>query len=244
MSNDDIKIFKTFDEILFFLKELFREIITDSIAQRGRCTIALSGGSTPRQFYESLSVEKNLPWNKIHFFIVDERFVAEGSDDHNFTMMRRALFDKIGIDSLNLHVVDTAQPTSKTAAEKYNLELQNYFHASTASPFPSFDLILLGIGTDGHTASLFPGSDALKERSKLAIDSKSGFHPHERITLTFPVLENAENLLFLAAGSEKQSILKRIFIENENLPAAMIRLKTGKRLFVFDSAAADDLRKN
>jgi 6-phosphogluconolactonase len=244
LSPDNMKILQTRDEINYFLKEFLRGIVEESIAQTGRCTVALSGGSTPRSFYEFLSAENNFPWNKIHFFIVDERFIDEESNDHNFTMMRSALFDRIDIDPQNLHPIDTTQSTSKAAAEKYDCDLQDFFRLNPSDPFPSFDLILLGIGTDGHTASLFPGSDALLERNKCAIDSTTDALPHERITMTFPVLDNAKNLVFVATGSEKQEILKRIFIDHEILPASMIQSKTGKILFVFDSDAAQKLPKN
>jgi 6-phosphogluconolactonase len=243
-SHNEIKIFNTRDEINSFLAEFLRRIVTASISQSGQCTVALSGGSTPRFFYEYLALEKYFPWDKIHFFIVDERFVNEGSNDHNFTMMRRTLFARIAIDPQNLHPIDTTQSSSKAAAEKYDRELQDFFSLSRSDPFPSFDLILLGIGTDGHTASLFPGSDALLERNKCAIDSGTDAVPHERITMTFPVLDNAKNLVFVATGSEKQNILRRIFIDREILPASMIQSKTGKILFVCDSDAAQKLPKN
>jgi 6-phosphogluconolactonase len=238
---ENIRIFKTATKINKFLTSYLIEIINNSIKNTGQCTITLSGGNTPLRLYEKLSKVKNLNWNKIHFFMADERFVEIGDKNNNYSSIKSILFDKINIPEKNIHFIDTNLKTAGESADKYNEELQEFFKTSELKSYPDFDIIILGIGTDGHTASLFPNSESLNESVKFAVNSKPEQIPFERITLTIPVLNNSKNVFFIVTGDGKNTILKRILSEKENLPASKIHPVKGNLLFILDKAAAEGI---
>ena len=239
----EIRIFKDMDGITDFAIEKWDAISGKEITNKGCFTVALSGGGTPVALYRKLSGEKTLPWHKTHVFVVDERFVPYESDENNYHMISRILLRHVNIPAKNIHPVLTSVLTPRTSAAKYEEDLISYFKSSRKKP-PQFDLVLLGIGEDGHTASLFPGAPCLKEtmRNVVAV-IPSDKSKRERITLTLPVINNSKNIIFLATGENKAGIIKKVIEENTSLPAAMVKPQTGKLIFLLDEAAGSLLSR-
>ncbi|MDY6803311.1 MAG: 6-phosphogluconolactonase [Cyanobacteriota bacterium] len=181
----------------------------EAIASRGRCTIALSGGSTPKPLYSALAAE-DLPWDKIYIFWGDERYVPVDSPESNQKMARDLWLNKVDIPEANIYPMPTTGGDPAADAAKHEAELQEFFQVSPGE-FPSFDLILLGMGDDGHTASLFPHTDALKVSDRLITVGAKEDQP--RITFTIPLINNARCVVFVVAGASKQPALDRIFAE-------------------------------
>ncbi len=219
-------------------QEIIISHIQKAIKDKDRFTIALSGGSTPKPLYEALSNE-SLPWSKIHVFWGDERYVPATHQDSNQLMARQAWLDKIEIPDSNIHPMNTSAGDPQQDAEKYEAELRNVF--STEAEFPTFDLILLGMGDDGHTASLFPHTEALKVSDRLiAIGNKDG---QPRLTFTVPLINHADCVVFMVAGENKRPALKEIFApqgDSTQYPARLIQPQ-GELLWLLDYAAGGDL---
>jgi 6-phosphogluconolactonase len=205
-----------------------------AVGERGRFTWALAGGSTPRALYHLLAGDpyrERMPWNAIHFFWGDERHVPPDHPDSNFRMAREAMLDAVPVPPENIHRVPAEEPDARRAAAAYEAALRSFF-ALASGEFPRFDLILLGLGKEGHTASLFPGSDVLHERERLEA------HKTFRITLTPPVLNHARRTMFLVSGEEKAEALRAVLEgerEPERYPAQIVE---GNRLWMVDRSAA------
>ena len=201
--------------------------------------ICLAGGSTPKRLYELLSASPlvfDVPWHKVHWFFGDERFVPHSHENSNARMVTEAMFAKVPIDASHQHLVPTNASTPEKAAAAYEAELQKIYGAKELDPKrPLFDLTLLGIGDDGHTASLFPGTAALKE-SKRWTASVIGAKPEPRITLTYPALNSSRHVAILAAGAGKAAVVKRIQ-KGDPLPATGIK-PSGQLHWFLDKAAA------
>ena len=213
-------------------------LVADRLAgSSGPVAVALSGGSTPKRLFELLAEPEHrdrLPWQRIHWFWGDERFVPPDHPDSNYRMARLALFAKV--PAQNLHPVPTTGTTPEAAAERYAAELARFYGADTLDPGrPLFLINLLGLGEDGHTASLFPGVAALTERERWVVPV-IGAKPEPRISLTFPVLNASASVIFLAAGDKKRPVLDRLEA-GEDLPAAHIK-PSGELLWLIDRAAA------
>lgn len=244
--NKEILIFKNIEQLSDFAIEKWMGISERAIKDRGYFTVALSGGKTPMTLYQKLANLKNsLPWDKTHIFLVDERFVPYEDKESNYNMINQTLLRHVKIPKENVHPISTKEDTPQTSAAEYEEDLIAYFKLGIESyrpaqgEFPKFDLILLGIGEDGHTASLFPDSPSLKENKHLTIAiTPSDTSKKERITLTFSVINNADNIIFLASGSNKAKTVKEVIEEGNNLlPAAMVRPKNGKLFFLMDESA-------
>ncbi len=214
------------------------EIARGEISGKGIFTAALSGGGSPEGFYRRLSqVAGKTLWRKTHIFMVDERLVPPDSPDSNFRMMDETLLSRAPIPRENIHPVRTDGPP-EICAERYASELSDFFKPAEGC-YPAFDLVLLGLGEDGHTASLFPGTDALTEKRLAAAVPE--VKRHNRVTLTYPVLNSAKNIFFLVTGEKKAEILERLVEKGANdpaLPASGINPKNGTLLFLADSRAA------
>ena len=242
MNNKKILIFENSDRIAESVIRQWAEIANDAVRHRGVFTVALSGGSTPVQLYKELS-RTDLKWDKTHIFIVDERFVPIDHSDSNYRMINETLLSRIDIPEQNIHPVPTEKDSPDESAISYEHEMVSFLNLSSLS-VPEFDLVLLGLGDDGHTASLFPGSSALTEKDHFAVSvtpqNKSG---HERITITFPVINSSRNIIFLVTGSNKAEVVKDV-LENENcnLPSASVRPYKGKLFFLLDRQAGALLR--
>jgi 6-phosphogluconolactonase len=203
-----IEVFKDSDALATHAANQFSKIAENAIAARGKFTVALSGGSSPKRMFEQLA-KMVIDWKHTHLFWVDDRCVPPGHPDSNYGMTAEALLNHIEIPGENIHRIHGEQP-SEQAALIYEKELRHFFGEQS----PVFDLILLGLGSDGHTASLFPGSPALQEKKRWAVEVKHGAPPPplvDRVTLTFPVLKQAREVIFLVSGREKSAILSKIF---------------------------------
>ncbi|HEY9808257.1 MAG TPA: 6-phosphogluconolactonase [Halomicronema sp.] len=220
--------------------EIVVEKIESSIEKHNRFTIALAGGSTPKPLYEAIS-QQNLPWEKIHVFWGDERYVAPEHPESNQRMARLAWLNKVPIPAENIHPMPTNSNDPTTDAAKHEAELQEFF-AVPASEVPKFDLILLGIGDDAHTASLFPHTPALSVRDRLVtVGSKDG---QPRITFSVPLINQADCVMFLVAGAGKISALQQIFADtadSQTYPARLIQ-PSGELWWLLDASAGQKLK--
>ncbi len=196
--------------------------IKEAAAERGFCSLALAGGSTPRPLYEELS-RRSLPLAQLHLFFGDERYVAPDHRDSNYRMVRQAWLEPAGFPVANIHAMDTNAAEPVEAAKAHALMLKRIFQVESEVP-PQFDIVLLGMGDDGHTASLFPGTDALAVSDRWVTVGYKGDDP--RLTLTLPVLNRARSVMFLVSGANKQTALSHVFSETSagtDYPAKLIR---------------------
>lgn len=213
------------------------------ISVRGRFSVAVSGGSTPGSLFTLLgsgSYADKIDWSRVHLFWVDERCVPKEHKDSNFGGAWNSLLSHISIPESNIHRIKGEIPPVDGSLE-YEKELKTFFGADT---IPAFDLIFLGMGEDGHTASLFPASDFLKEDKRLAVPVYVERLKSWRITLTLPVLNNAHSVVFLVAGSNKAEALKEILGRDEsaiNYPAYLIKPDNGSLTWLIDNDAASQI---
>lgn len=210
----------------------------------GRFALNLSGGSTPKALYQLLATEhyrRAVNWERVHFFFGDERFVPHDHPDSNYGMANAALISKIPVPPENVHPVDTAAVSPDAAAAAYEQELQRFYGKATLDlERPLFSVTLLGLGDDGHTASLFPGSPALLVKDRWVTAATGGERPEPRITLTYPAIASSGTVAFLVAGAAKHAMLTRLMNKDPALPSAQV--ETRGRLIVFcDEAAAGSL---
>jgi 6-phosphogluconolactonase len=224
---------------------LFNQCAKDSIDRKGRFSVAVSGGSTPRAMHRLLGQEPYLfeiNWQRTDIFGVDERLVPLDDPASNFGAAKTDWLDKIPIPANQVHPMP-GQRQPEVGAAEYQSELEKYFH-DRQRKFPIFDLIFLGIGTDGHTASLFPGDTAAQTTDKWVLGVKGGNPDVFRLTLTLQVLNHARSICFMISGNSKAPIIKTVFLDSEALlPAQLVRPLTGKLLWLLDEAAASLLPK-
>jgi 6-phosphogluconolactonase len=218
---------------------------TNAVKSNGRFTAALSGGSTPKALYGLLATNyrDTLPWDKMFFFFGDERHVPPDHPDSNYRMASEAMLSKVPVPAANVFRVSAENPDAHQAAAEYEQTLRTFFKLS-AGIFPRFDLVLLGMGPDGHTASLFPGSKGLQERSRLVIANWVEKFQTDRITLTLPVLNNAAAVTFLAGGADKADTLKEVLQGKqppELFPSKLVHPTNGQLTWLVDQAAASKL---
>ncbi len=214
-----------------------------AVKEKGLFSVALSGGSTPRSLYSLLandsSFRTEVPWKNTHFFWGDERHVPPDHPDSNYRMAEEVMLSKVPFPSENSHRIQAENPAAHRAAEAYEETLRAFFRLR-AGEFPRFDLVLLGMGTDGHTASLFPGTEALHERKHLVVANwVEKFHSY-RITMTLPVFNLGAMVLFLVSGEEKAETLRRVLIGSEGkdpFPSQLIRPTQGRLLWLVDRGA-------
>ena len=210
-------------------------------------TIALSGGSTPRRLHVLMAgdpaVRNRLPWGQLHFFWGDERHVPPDHPQSNYRMAHETLLSLASVPAENIHRVPTEEPNAVQAAEKYERELKAFFGLEPGQ-LPRFDCVLLGMGSDGHTASLFPGTEALHATRRLVAANWVEKFKAYRITLTVPVLNHADLIVFLVSGAEKAEALKEVLqgdYRPERFPAQLIRPDPGKLLWIVYAEAASCL---
>ena len=222
------------------------EVIEHSVKERKKCTIALSGGNTPRKLYERLATEEfasRIPWESTHWFFGDERHVPPDHDDSNYKMASDSLFSNVPIPHGHIHRIMTERPNPPAIAANYELTLMKVFHL-TPGEFPVFDLIFLGVGANGHTASLFPHSEGLQVTNRMATANRIPETETWRITMTFPVINAAKNILFLVAGEDKAEALRQVLEGPSNpeaYPAQLVRQKRGFQLWLIEQSAAASL---
>lgn len=225
---------------------LFLEVGKQAIAEWSRFLVALSGGSTPKALYSILASDKyaqQLDWSKVHFLFGDERSVPPTHADSNFAMANAILFSPLHIPSAQIHRMRGEDPP-ETAAAQYETTLR-HLTAAVPGQWPRLDLVLLGMGDDGHTASLFPGTASLTEQTRWVVPSTSPQGTRARVTLTLGVINHASVVLFLVAGRNKAAVVRRVLEQRPGdpgqYPAALVRPETGRLLWYLDRAAASEL---
>lgn len=220
----------------------FHRLAETAVQERGRFSVALSGGNTPRAVYSLLASEqKQLPWDCIHIFFGDERHVPPDHPDSNFRMASESLLSRVPIPEKNIHRIH-AELDAETAAAEYDQQLRDFFHL-TNHDWPRFDLIFLGIGEDGHTASLFPESKALADASRRVAANWVEKYKTFRITLTLPVLNHTAEVVFLVSGAGKAQILSQVLGPGaRKFPAQSVQPENGRLLWLVDQDAGILLR--
>jgi 6-phosphogluconolactonase len=241
----EIRVLTTPQELFEAAAEEVLHAAKDAVEQRGRFTIALSGGSTPKSLFNLLATNARtvLPWDRTFFFWGDERHVPPTDPDSNYRMAEETMLSKIPVAAGNVFRIPTENPDAAAAAEAYEQTLRKFFQLGPAE-FPVFDLVLLGMGPDGHTASLFPGSAGLHEKARLVIANWVDKMKTSRLTLTLPVLNAARCVAFLVSGTDKAAVLKTVLEEDapaEQDPSKLIRPNNGKLIWLVDRAAASAL---
>jgi 6-phosphogluconolactonase len=216
-----------------------------SVKAAGRFTVALAGGSTPKSFYSLLASNDRdrLPWDKMFFFWGDERHVPPDHPESNYRMACDALLSKVAVPAGNVFRIPAENPDANRAAEAYEQTLRDFFHPP-AGTFPRFDLILLGMGPDGHAASLFPESKALHERSRLVVANWVEKFRTDRLTLTLPVLNQASTVMFVVSGQDKAAALKEVLEGSQPpdlYPSKLVRPTNGYLIWLVDQGAASGL---
>ena len=229
------------DELPVAAADLFLSAALNAIDEKGEAHIAISGGSTPRALFRLLATpgwRKRIPWPRLHLWWVDERCVPPDDPNSNYGVAFHLLLQHLRVS--NVHRIHGETPDPARAASAYEAEITRRFGLGLFD-WPHFDLVMLGMGSDGHTASLFPGSSALEESKALVTVGEAPVFPHRRITLTLPVLDHAGFALFLVAGAGKGPALSQVFSSSPPrplLPAARVRPTAGRLLWLLDEAAA------
>lgn len=242
--NVNLNIFPTSEALAQGAAEAIADILMEAIRDHGRAMVSLAGGSTPRKVYARIGsdpMRSDIPWEKVHLFWGDERCVMPNNPESNYRMVADSLLKHISIPQKNVHRV-RAEENPVDAARQYEEEILGAF--GTDDGFPRFDLVILGLGEDGHTASLFPGTPALDEKEKLVtdvfVDRSKGF----RITMTLPLLNNARHVIVLVSGRGKATILAHVLRKDEHeYPILRIRPVSGDLRWLVDADAASQLNR-
>jgi len=238
-----IKIFPNSDELNFFAAEKFVEIANKAIEENERFTVALAGGSTPKSLYQLLSsnnFKDQIDWKRVFFFFGDERNVLPDDAESNYRMANENLFAPMKITGEYIFRWHTELKDAEKIAENYE-ESARVFFALKDDELPRFNLILLGIGADGHTASLFPFTKALSETKKIAVANSVEKLATTRLTLSFPVINNAESVIFLVRGADKAETLQMVLegkFQPEKFPAQRAKPENGELFWLVDVQAA------
>lgn len=235
-----VQIFDSPQELFHAAAEKFCSVGSDAIGKHGRFSVALSGGSTPRGLHQELATKfsSTLAWDKVFFFWGDERHVPPDSSDSNFRMAHETLLSKLPIPAKNIFRIPAELPDAREAARKYSETLQKFFDPPP-NTFPRFDFILLGMGPDGHTASLFPGTAALQDQDHFVVANWVEKLNTFRITFTYPVLNNAVSIMMLVSGDEKAEMVRRALEDPAaNLPCQGVYPENGELVWFLDKGAA------
>jgi 6-phosphogluconolactonase len=227
--------------------EEFVKMAQSAVSQKGSFTVALSGGSTPKLLYSLLATDADLrakvPWDKMQLFFGDERHVGPDDAQSNFKMASETMITKAPLKPEQVHRMKGEYPDAERAAKEYEQELRTHFRVKDAE-MPRLDLVLAGMGDEGHTLSLFPGTKALHPQGRAVVRNWVGKLYTDRITVTAPLANNAEMILFMVAGKEKALALKGVLegpYEPEQLPAQLLQPTNGKLLWLVDQAAGSML---
>jgi 6-phosphogluconolactonase len=225
----------------------FVQAAADAVRKRGSFNVALAGGSTPKALYSLLvndpALRSQVPWDKMHLLFGDERHVPPDHPDSNFRMATETMISKAPVKPEQVTRIKGEYPDAGQAALEYEKALREYFKLKDGE-YPRFDLVLVGMGNEGHTLSLFPGTKALHADGRIAVRNWVGKLYAERITLTAPAASNAARVIFMVTGADKAPALKGVLegpFEPEQLPAQLLQPKNGKLLWVVDTAAGSML---
>jgi 6-phosphogluconolactonase len=245
----EIQIVENGEAVSRAAAEMMVSLALEKLKSKESFAVALSGGSTPKNMFAVLANEaalrNRMPWDKVHFFWGDERHVAPDHSDSNYRMANAALLSRVPVPPENIHRIRAENPDAGKAAEDYEQELRGFFKLETEQ-LPAFDCVFLGMGPDGHTASLFPATKALHEHERLVVSNWVDKFQSYRITMTTRVLNNADMVIFLVSGEEKAEPL-RVVLEGEKqtdrYPSQLIEPTHGKLLWLVDQAAARLLKE-
>jgi 6-phosphogluconolactonase len=244
-----VEIFEDLSQLTRRAAEIFVQTSNQALATRERFTVVLSGGRTPEDLYRLLAdaaqYRDQIPWRSSHFFWGDERCVPPSHPDSNFRMAFSSMLSKVDLPPENVHRIRSELPSSE-AAQDYEDELRRFFSIG-AGQSPNFDLVLLGLGADGHTASLFPGSEAVREKNRLVVAPWIAKLSSFRITLTPPAFNGAERVTFLVSGADKAAALQAVLEgepDPERLPAQAIQPSQGSLVWLADRPAASRLQRH
>ena len=237
-----IRVFHDLETLSRAAADLLFTLSHMATAARGTFTVAISGGSTPMKLYSLLGSKEyreKIPWKGVHIFWADERAVPKEHEESNFKLANDAFLSKVPLPEENIHRI-AGEKDPEEAAREYEEEIRTFFGGSG---LPVFDLVILGMGEDGHTASLFPGSPVLNERSRLAVPAYPETMKTQRVTLTLPVLKQAAHVLFLVPGSAKAQILYDILEggKEDQYPAGLVRPVSGGLEWLIEREAAAKL---
>lgn len=225
------------------------EIAADAVRQKGSFELVLSGGSTPKALYGLLvddpAFRSQVPWEKMHLFFGDERHVKPEDPQSNYRMAWEAMISKSPLKPEQVTRVKAENPNAEDAAKDYEQAIRTYFKLADGQ-FPRFDLVLLGMGSEGHVASLFPGTKALRENRRIVVHNWVGKVLMDRITLTAPAINNARHIISMVTGADKcpalTAVLERVY-EPDQLPAQLIQPVNGTLLWLVDTAAGGMLTR-
>jgi 6-phosphogluconolactonase len=246
-SNAVIRTYPDLESVSHAAAEEFTKIGRTAIADTGRFAVVLAGGSTPRRLYERLagtSFREEIVWDKVEFFWGDERAVSPEHPDSNYRMANDVMLKHLNIAETRIHRMSAEQPDLDTAARDYQAEIACGFDTVSDGDAPCFDLVLLGMGADGHTASLFPHAGAVRETKRWVVPTRMPQSDSLRLTLTPTIINNAKNVVFLVAGANKAETLAQVLngpYEPERLPAQLIRPVSGNITWLIDEDAARQL---
>ena len=244
-SSTIVRVYDTAEEVAQAAARQFVELATHAATERGRFAVALAGGNTPLRMYELLAGDQFLnrvDWSKIHLFFGDERCVPHDHQDSNYRMVYEALISLVDIPASSVHPIN-GEGEPATNAVLYEMELREFFPGAS---MPAFDLVLLGLGEDGHTASLFPHTEALAVTEKWVVANWVEKLASYRMTLTPAAINGAAQVIFLAVGANKAAAVKAVLegpLQPENLPAQLIKPEAGNLTWLLDSQAASRLSK-
>jgi 6-phosphogluconolactonase len=232
------------DSLFEIAAALFVAAAVDAIRTRSTFTVALAGGSTPRNLYLLLARDAErsaaVDWTRVQFFWGDERLVPPDHARSNFRMACETMLDRLPIDPARVRRIKGEYPDAPMAAEEYEQDLSRAFAAGDGE-LPRFDLVLLGLGADGHTASLFPAAAALHEQQRWVVATQAPSGDVERITLTPPIINNALEVIFLVSGADKAEALRGVLegpFDPDRLPAQLIAPRDGRLIWLMDTPAA------
>lgn len=242
-STPQVQTFPSAEELFRAAAEVFCKIGADAIRERGKYTVALSGGSTPRGLHHELvtNFADRLPWDKVFFFWGDERHVPPDFPESNFRMAKETLLSKLPIAADHIFRMPGELPDANQGASIYEQTLREFFHVSPGK-FPSIDFNLLGMGPDGHTASLFPGTKALEEKHRWVVGNWVPQHDTWRITLTYPVINSSRVVMFLITGDQKADMVRKALRDpSANLPCQGVQPASGELLWYLGDGAGAKL---
>jgi 6-phosphogluconolactonase len=222
-----VKVFENFKEASAKAAKKIAGLIEDAIDDKGYCTLGLSGGNSPALCYEKLS-EMDVEWNKVYIFFVDERYISKDDEKSNYKMIKDHLLSNIKIPEQNVFEVPVDAADVKTAAKEYEERIKAFFVTKSFKPaedeFPVFDILTMGIGPDGHTASIFPRSSVIYEADRyiMQADAPPEFDVKERITMTYMLINNADARIFIMSAEGREELLKGVLDGNREYPAVLV----------------------
>jgi len=243
VSRKEILIFDSIQEIAESVISTWKGLAEQALKENKIFSVALSGGKTPEPIYKRLAEKKDLPWYRTHIFMVDERYVPYNHERNNYRMINQSLLIGLEIPATNIHPILTTELYPEDAAGDYENDLVTFFRDKFKKT-PGFDLILLGIGEDGHIASLFPDSEALREQGRYVVVASAPDRDEQRITITLPVINNSSNIMIIVTGKKKARVVRNVIEgKGQMTPASLINPHNGKVIYLLDAEAASLLKK-